>query len=223
MLQGKKLIMFDMDGTLIDSSPDLAHAINHMLQKLGRNPVSKEAVDSWLGNGAQMLVKRALSNASEVDSSLQTDLIDEAQALFLAYYASHLCIETQCYPQVPETLEKLHAAGFSMVLITNKPLVFVSPILEKLGIAGFFEKILGGDSLERKKPDPLPLQHMMAAYGVLPQECMMVGDSKNDILAAKAADVESIAVTYGYNYAEPVTKYHPDYAIDHFADILVEE
>ena len=220
MLEKKQLILFDLDGTLINSSPDLAAAINHMLHTLGRKYVLEAEVDSWVGNGALMLVKRALSGSVIPSDQLDETELEEAMACFLDYYGKHLCVRTHCYTGVSETLEQLQQRGYIMVIVTNKPHAFVSPILEGLGISGYFSAILGGDSLSRKKPDPLPLTQMMTDFGIALEACVMVGDSKNDILAARAAGMESIAVTYGYNYTEPISFYQPDRIIETFAEIL---
>jgi len=220
MFSKKELILFDLDGTLIDSVPALALAVNHMLEQLGRTPFSEERVRTWVGNGAEVLVKRALSGKSEIDDSLERVYIAEALGIFLAYYAKNLSVSTATYPNVRETLEVLKANGYRMAIVTNKPSGFVGPIVDSLGLTGFFDSYVGGDTLPVKKPDPLPLLHACQELGVDVPRTVMVGDSKNDILAAKAAKMQSIGLTYGYNYDEDIGHYLPDLICDDISEIL---
>ncbi len=216
----KKVILFDLDGTLINSGPDLALAVNHMLLTLNRETFTEDVIDGWVGNGAQMLVQRALSGQREIDENLDPALYDDALDIFLTFYGQNLCVATVTYPNVPATLTRLKETGYRLAIITNKPFAFVEPILEGLKLSGLFELILGGDSLEQRKPHPMPLLHVCDKLGVTVDECVMVGDSKNDILAANAAKMQSIGVTYGYNYGEDIGIYNPDVVFDDFADIL---
>lgn len=218
--KNKKVILFDLDGTLINSGPDLALAVNHMLQTLNRETFSEKIIDTWVGNGAQTLVQRALSGQSRIDENLDADLSADALDIFLTFYAQNLCIATVTYPNVSATLHALKEAGYRLTIVTNKPFAFVEPILEGLKLTGLFEIILGGDSLAQKKPDPAPLLYVCDKLGVTVDDCVMVGDSKNDILAASAAKMQSIAVSYGYNYGEYIGSYNPDVVFDDFADIL---
>lgn len=216
----KKVIIFDLDGTLIDSAPDLALAVNHMLHSLERETFSEDIIHSWVGNGAQTLVQRALSGESEVDSNLDPTLSSDALEIFLTYYAQNLCVATLPYPHVTTTLETLKDRGYKLAIVTNKPIDFVEPILKELGLSDFFEFYLGGDSLTKKKPDPMPLLHVCEKLNVSVEQCVMIGDSKNDILAANAADIQSIGLSYGYNYGEDIASHNPNVVFDNFADIL---
>ncbi len=216
----KKALLFDLDGTLIDSVPDLTFAINDMLHSLKREPFRQETIRQWVGNGAQILVKRALSGGTQIDADLDERLFDEALALFLASYEQHLAKETRPYPNVLKTLQALNSMGYRLVIVTNKPEGFVSPILTALGMDDLFRFFLGGDSLEEKKPHPLPLLHACKKLKMTPAECIMIGDSKNDIIAANSAGMQSIGVTYGYNYEESITHYNPTVTADHFGDIV---
>lgn len=219
MLDDKKLILFDLDGTLVDSARDLALAVNHMLQRIGRETFDSEVIRSWVGNGAQTLVKRGLSGSSEIDENIEHELFEEALDIFLDFYANNLCVETISYPNVVGTLKNLKNQGYRLALVTNKPYDFIAPLLEGLEMNGLFELCLGGDSLEKKKPHPMPLLHVCERLGVDASECVMVGDSKNDILAAKAAKMHSIGVTYGYNYNEPISVYQPEHVVEEFSAI----
>lgn len=214
MFRNKSLILFDLDGTLIDSAPDLALAINHMLGTLGRDPFDVARVRDWIGNGARTLVTRALEAAQAHDAD-----IDHALAVFMAHYADNLAVDTTAFPGVGDTLATLSKGGYRMAVVTNKPHAFVAPILHSLGMEHHFACIVGGDSLPTKKPDPAMLLHACEALGIDRADAVMIGDSKNDILAARAAGIPSIAVAYGYNYSEPVEDYGPDLLCRRFSDI----
>jgi len=216
----KEAILFDLDGTLINSGPDLALAVNHMLRTLERDTFSEDVIHGWVGNGAQTLVNRALSGQRTIDANLDASLASEALDIFLAFYAQHLCVATEAYPNVSSTLKALKAKGYRLAIVTNKPYDFVEPILDGLGLDGLFELILGGDSLPQKKPDPAPLLHVCETLDIHAEHCVMVGDSKNDLLAANASGMQSVGVTYGYNYGEEIGVYNPTFIIDDFSELL---
>jgi len=217
--KNKKLIIFDLDGTLIDSASDLALAVNDMLRILNRSCFEEKIIDSWVGNGAKMLVSRALSGSVNVDENLDKELFDKALTIFLDSYKNNLCVKTHLYPNVFETLESLKKMGFTFAICTNKPYDFVEPILKILKINDMFEIVLGGDSLDKKKPDPAPLLHIMEKLNYTLADSIMVGDSKNDILSANSAGIDSIGVSYGYNYGEDISLYNPSVVVDDFKDI----
>ena len=219
VFKNRQLLIFDLDGTLIDSVPDLASAVNEMLVTLKRNPFDEATIRFWVGNGAQTLVKRALSGSEVVDTALDETRFNKALQIFLTAYAKHLSIHTCTYPHVRETLQLLKESGYTLAIVTNKPESFVLPLLEGLGIDDFFDYFVGGDSLSAKKPDPMPLLHVCERLKVTVEETVMIGDSKNDILAAKAAGMDAIAVTYGYNYGEDISSYKPEVVVDDFAEI----
>jgi len=216
----KQVILFDLDGTLIDSAPDLALAINHMLTTLGRDTFSDDLIRSWVGNGAQVIVKRGLSGKADFDDNIDPELFNKALDIFLRFYAQNLCVDTVTYPNVRSTLKILKAQGYRLVIVTNKPFDFVQPILDGLQLDGLFELCLGGDSLAERKPSPLPLLHVCETLAVTPEQCVMVGDSKNDILAANAAQMQSVGLTYGYNYGEDIAEHKPDVVFSDFADLV---
>ena len=215
----KKVIIFDLDGTLIDSSADLALAINHMLKSINRSTFSLDEIHNWVGNGAQMLVKRALSGSTEISENIDETEFENALDIFLTFYANNLAVETVTYPHVLSTLAKLKEHGYKMVIVTNKPFDFVEPILQGLQLKEYFEFHLGGDSLKEKKPNPTPLLYVCEKLQVSPADCVMVGDSKNDILAAQACAMQSIGLTYGYNYGEHISIHNPDVYFSDFSDI----
>ena len=190
-----------------------------MLDTLGRGTFDEKTIHGWVGNGAQMLVWRALSRDRETDSSIPKAEIDHALKIFLEIYESNLCVATQPYDGVVKTLHTLKEEGYTLAIVTNKPYKFVTPILEKLGMHGLFQSILGGDSLEKKKPDPLPLEYVCKTFNIPIENTLMVGDSKNDILAANACGMESVGVTYGYNYDEDIGIHKPTVIINSFKDL----
>ena len=216
----KKVIIFDLDGTLIDSSPDLALAINHMLKTLNRKTFSTNTIHYWVGNGAEILVKRALSGSTEIDETIEEDIWKEALKIFLTFYSKNLAVKTVTYPQVHKTLQNLKKHGYRLTIVTNKPFPFVEPILKELKLLEFFELILGGDSLEKKKPNPMPLLHTCSKMNISVDEAVMIGDSKNDILAGNACNMQTIGLSYGYNYGEDIGVYNPSIVFDNFSDIL---
>ncbi|NTS78203.1 phosphoglycolate phosphatase [Catenovulum sp. SM1970] len=216
----KEVLIFDLDGTLIDSVPDLALSINQMLETLGRATFPIDEIRSWIGNGAAVLTKRALSASIDICPNLDNALFEKALAIFLDYYEQNVCVDTTLYPNVTTTLKSLHSKGYRLAIVTNKPEQFVRPILEKFGLDDLFELILGGDSLPKRKPDPMPLIHVYNTLKVNQNECVMIGDSKNDISAATAANIESIGLTYGYNHGEDIKSQGATVVLDDFADII---
>ena len=216
----KTVLLFDLDGTLVDSAPDLAMSGNLMLSELKHPTYSEQCFRDWIGNGASVMVQRALSGSKTISPTLNPDLLESALALFLQIYQTNACVKTCLYPGVSDTLNTLKAQGYRLVIVTNKPLTFIDPILDGLGINGLFELIIGGDSLPKRKPDPLPLLHVCQQLNVDVQQCLMIGDSKNDILAAKAADMDSIGLTYGYNYGEDISLQQPECVLSNFEEIV---
>lgn len=220
-LKNKKLIIFDFDGTLIDSGPDLAHALNYTLKKLEKKTYSEDKIHNWVGNGAKTLVKRGLHGKTDIDDQdIDTKELENALDIFLTYYSENVCVNTHTYPNVSDTLKHLKNDGYFLAIVTNKPYAFIKPILQKLELIDLFEYYIGGDSLKKKKPDPEPLLHVCKTLNVDINSSIMVGDSKNDIVAANTCNMQSIGVTYGYNYGEDINIYNPTVVIDNFKDIL---
>jgi len=213
-----KLVMFDLDGTLVDSVPDLAVAVDNMLLELGRPAAGLDAVRVWVGNGARVLVRRALANDMD-HSAVDEALTEQALTLFMDAYAdSH--VFTVVYPGVRETLKWMQKRGVEMALITNKPERFVAPLLDELKLGRFFRWIIGGDTLPQQKPDPAALFHVMKMAGVPASQSLFVGDSRNDVLAAKAAGVACVALSYGYNHGRPIAEESPALVIDDLRTLL---
>ncbi|MDP9942681.1 phosphoglycolate phosphatase [Pseudomonas sp. 3400] len=213
-----RLVMFDLDGTLIDSVPDLAEAVDRMLVELGRAPAGVEKVRDWVGNGARVLVRRALAGGLDHAAVGEAET-EEALARFLDIYANchHL---TALYPGVHELLEALSTAAVELAVVTNKPERFVAPLLEQVGLGGYFRWIIGGDTLPQQKPDPAALLQVMHLAGVGAAQSLFVGDSRNDVLAARAAAVPCVAVSYGYNHGRPIAEERPSLVVDSLAELL---
>ena len=218
-LENKKHIIFDFDGTLIDSALDLSNAVNYMLKSIGKENFSNDKIHHWIGNGAATLVKRALLGDKDISTFKDTELFEKSLTIFLDYYRKNCANETYLYDGVKSSLQNLKNCGYTLSIVTNKPYQFIEPILKKLDIEDLFSFYIGGDSLKLKKPDPYPLIYVCEKLNFSIEQSVMVGDSKNDILAASAANISSIAVNYGYNYGEDIAIYNPDCIIDSFDKI----
>ncbi len=217
----KKLLIFDFDGTLIDSVPDLADATNAMLTTLGKKTYPIETIRNWIGNGSRMLVERALVGNIEVAAgALTKEEADHAEQVFFDAYKNLSGSKTVAYPDVDEGLKKLHAAGYTLALVTNKPIRFVPKILQSFGWQDLFSEVMGGDSLPVKKPDPTPLLHVCASLNVSVAQAIMIGDSRNDILAGQNANMDTLGLSYGYNYGQDIRELNPTEAFDSFADLV---
>ncbi|AZZ43969.1 phosphoglycolate phosphatase [Stutzerimonas zhaodongensis] len=213
-----RLVMFDLDGTLMDSVPDLAAAVDKMLMLLGREPAGIARVRDWVGNGSKVLVRRALAGKLQHDG-VADELADEALALFMqAYSGGHEL--TTVYPGVRECLDWLRERDVKLSIITNKPAQFIEPLLEEKGLAGYFQWLVGGDTLPQQKPDPAALLWVMSQAGVAPDASLFVGDSRNDVRAAKAAAVPCVALTYGYNHGEPIANEEPTLVLDDLRELV---
>lgn len=213
-----RLVMFDLDGTLMDSVPDLAAAVDKMLMLLGREPAGIERVRDWVGNGSRVLVRRALAGKLEHEG-VSDELADEALALFMQAYAGGHEL-TAVYPGVRECLDWLREREVKLAIITNKPAQFIEPLLEEKGLAGYFDWLVGGDTLPQQKPDPAALFWVMDKAGAAPGESLFVGDSRNDVRAAKAATVRCVALTYGYNHGEPIADELPALVLDDLRELV---
>ncbi|MBD2784519.1 phosphoglycolate phosphatase [Xenorhabdus sp. DI] len=217
VVKGIRAIAFDLDGTLVDSAGGLAEALDQALNTKGLPAAGKERVAVWIGNGADVMVERALTWAG---AELSPELHNETRKLFDKYYETSVTTGSQLFPHVKETLAELAKYPLPMAIVTNKPTPFVAPLLESLGISEYFSLVLGGDDVKEKKPHPAPLYLTMGMFGLHKEELLFVGDSRNDILAAQAAGCPCVGLTYGYNYGESIALSQPNYVLDHFSDLL---
>jgi len=213
-----KLIMFDLDGTLIDSLPDLTHAINQMLTELGREAAQLEQVRTWVGNGARVLVRRALAGAME-HSAVSHEQSEQALALFMSYYANAR-EHSRLYAGSLPTLKWLHKQKIELALVSNKPEQLIAPLLDQFKMGRYFRWIIGGDTVAHPKPNPAALLFVLQMAGVSPQEALFIGDSCNDVRAAHAARVRCVALSYGYNHGRPIAEENPDLVIDDLRELL---
>jgi phosphoglycolate phosphatase len=203
-------LIFDLDGTLIDSKQDLIHAVNAMLRELGRGELAEETISGYIGHGAPQLVARALG-----DESTERDR-QRALQFFLSYYELHKMDSTCAYPGVRETLEKL--ASMPMAVLTNKPVRISVRILDAMGLSKYFRAIYGGNSFETKKPDPLGARTILQELEVEPREALLVGDSEVDVQTARNAGTLAAAVNYGFGVHDRGV-YPADIYLDRFGEL----
>ena len=217
LFQNRKAVLIDLDGTLVDSVPDLANAIDQMMLQLAMPARGIDAVTQWIGNGADRLVKRALVNSMEGEPS--EALLQKALPLFEVAYAANNGKHSYLYDGVEVGLNYLHQQGYRLGCVTNKPIAFTLPLLEAMGIADFFDVTIGGDQVERIKPDPQPLLMAAEELRVDPKQAVMLGDSVSDVMAARAAGMPIICVSYGYNHGQDIRSHDPDAVINSLAQL----
>lgn len=209
----KPVLIFDLDGTLIDSRLDLANSVNATRGHMGLAPISNELVYSYVGEGAPVLIRRAMGPEATQDH------VDRALAFFLEYYRAHQLDYTTLYPGVREALETLKEQGAHMNVLTNKPVRISHEILAGLEIAGHFEYVYGGNSFEFKKPHPIGIHTILRDTGAAREKTVMVGDSGVDIQTARNAGVLSCGVSYGFQ-PETLVTYPPDFMIDNMEELV---
>lgn len=197
-----KAVVIDLDGTLLNTAPDLAEAANRMLAEMQRPSVPIEVIMTYIGNGVERLIKRVLTG--EMYAEPDAALMAKAKPIYERHYLECVSLYSRPFPGVVEGLDALKQAGYRLACITNKAAKFTLPLLKDTGLHDYFELILSGDSLPRTKPDPLPLLHACEQFGVTPDQLLLIGDSMNDAQAARAAGCHIFCVPYGYNHGEPV-------------------
>jgi phosphoglycolate phosphatase len=211
------MILIDVDGTLVDSVPDLAFCVDEMMKQLGRPTHGETNVRDWVGNGVERLVRRAL--IGQLDGEPDEADFQQAYPIFLELYAENTSQRSMLYPGIREGLDYLKAKGYRLGCVTNKAAQFTLPLLKDLGVHDDFELIIAGDTLPKKKPDPLPLLHAAEQLGVSPEASLMIGDSQSDVKAARAAGFQIVCMSYGYNHGEDIRNYNPDAVIDSLTEI----
>ncbi|MGN7611357.1 phosphoglycolate phosphatase [Magnetococcales bacterium HHB-1] len=215
-----RALLFDLDGTLVDSAPDLWRALNHVLKNRNYPELPLEQVHHLIGSGARVLLARGFWGVDAEPPEEEDDFFASAVTEFLDYYRQNLSQYSTPYPGVIETLTQLQTLKFKLGVLTNKPEKLTTPLLKQLKLDRFFSIVLGGDSLPWRKPDPRPLQHALQTWNLTEKEVIMVGDSDVDINTAKAAGSPVIALSYGYNRGLDLTALKPDILIHNFKDLL---
>lgn len=208
--EGVRALIFDLDGTLIDSKLDLALSVNATLEHMGRAALPHPRIYGYVGNGAPRLIEQALGpGASPAEC-------DKGLAFFLSYYRKHMLDNTVTYPGVREGLAALE--GLTMAVLTNKPVRFSQAIVDGLGLSSYFRAVYGGNSFETKKPDPAGTNVLLREFGITPREAMVVGDSEVDVQTARNAGTWACGVTYGLG-ADRLAEYPPDLLIDSIEEL----
>jgi phosphoglycolate phosphatase len=218
VIAGIHAVIVDLDGTMVDTLGDFDAALNAVLHGLGRPAVARADIERMVGKGSMHLIRSALRHGG-LDAAAAEALLDTAWAAYQAHYRAINGAHSAVYPGVAEGLAALRARGLPLACLTNKPLAFARDLLQAKGLAGHFAQVFGGDSFERQKPDPLPLLKTCEALGSAPARTLMVGDSQNDGLAARAAGCPVVLVTYGYNHGEPIAQAPHDRLIGSLAEL----
>ena len=213
-----KLIMIDVDGTLVDSVPDLAFCVDEMMLTLGRKACGKDKVRLWVGNGVEKLVKRALTG--ELEAIVNNYDYNKAYPIFLELYKKNATKKSHLYDGVVEGLAYLKSKNCRIGCVTNKIEKFSIPLLKYLNIFDNFDIVISGDTLDRNKPDPMPLVHCAKHFNIKTNQCLMIGDSINDVVAARAAGFSIICVSYGYNHGNDISTAKPDLVIDSMTELV---
>ncbi len=207
-----KAVLFDLDGTLVDSVPGIHQAVDRALVERQQRHCTEDDVRHWVGNGPRVLMQRALGTTDQTE-------VDPALLAFERYYADTV-FDAVLYPGVAEGLDRLRAAGLHLACLTNKPWPFTRPILQHLGLASTFDNVICGDQVERPKPDPQSLSLACELLQVGVDEAMMVGDSVNDLKPAQALGMPSVAVTWGYHGGQSLSAHRPVLTADHFSEVV---
>jgi phosphoglycolate phosphatase len=212
-----EMVLIDVDGTLVDSVPDLAYCVDAMMRELGMPERGEQRVRHWVGNGVERLVKRALID--QLEGEPDEALFAQALPVFEALYRENTSKRSRLYQGVREALDFLQTTGVRIGCVTNKASQFTLPLLQDLGVSDFFEIIICGDMVERRKPDPMPLFQAAEQLETEPRASMMLGDSMSDVKAARAAGFQIVCMSYGYNHGEDIRDYNPDAVVDSMAEI----
>lgn len=217
-LSKRDLILFDLDGTLVDSAADLYRSMNLSLQSLGWPLVTEVQIREWVGKGASKLCESVLLHLfGKLDAEQHKVLLHT----FVETYGAELCVNTQIYSGVPEFLKHCQTLNIKMACVTNKPVKLAQGLLDALELSSYFRVVLGGDSLPERKPHPLPLLHCMQSLNTSASQSLMIGDSSNDVEAARRAGIDCIVVSYGYNHGESIYDCQPQQVIDSLVELIV--
>ena len=212
------MILIDVDGTLVDSVPDLAFCVDEMMKALGREVCGEARVRDWVGNGVERLVRRALTGTLKGEPD-EADF-ERAYPIFLELYAENTSKRSCLYPGVRDGLDWLKAKNYRLGCVTNKAAQFTEPLLKDLVVYDDFSVVISGDTLTKKKPDPAPLLHAAELLGCEPAAALMIGDSVSDVAAARAAGFQIVCMSYGYNHGVDIRESAPDAVIDTLTEII---
>ena len=213
-----RLVLFDLDGTLVDSVPDLAWSGNRMLSTLGLPERDPALARAWVGNGIERFVKRFLTG--DMTAEPEPLLFERGLEIFRQAYAGHVSELSEIYPGVTETLEYLQNTPLHLACVTNKAGSFTRDLLAALDLDRYFELVVAGDTTAHKKPDPMPLQYAADHFGLECGNCLMVGDSSNDVRAARAAGFAIVCVPYGYNHGNDIRDAEPDLVVENLRELI---
>lgn len=212
-----KAVLIDVDGTMVDSVPDLAYCADEMMKALGMDAHGEDKVRHWVGNGVERLVRRSL--IGQLDGEPDDELFARAYPLYLELYEANTCERSMLYPGVREGIDYLKNSGVRIGCVTNKAEQFTVPLLKTLGLYQDFEIVISGDTQPKKKPDPMPLLHGAEYFSVAANEAMMIGDSISDVKAARAAGFDIVCMSYGYNHGVDIRDAKPDAVIDSMLEL----
>ena len=208
--------MFDLDGTLVHTAPEIAQAANWMLTDLGKPILPIAQVQSYIGEGAVKLIKRCLT--ADLYAEPEAQLFETAEKIFLGHYANSV-VASKPFSGVQDGLQAAQNKGYRLACVTNKPAQFTQPLLQSSGLSAYFEMVVSGDTLQKKKPDPLQLHHICAQLNVDEYEALLVGDSDTDVKAARAAGCFIITVPYGYNQGRAIDESMVDATINDLTEL----
>lgn len=216
------LVMFDLDGTLLETAPELADAVNDTLVALGHGPVDPARVRDWIGNGVQAMLAQALDSVPgrSADGPHASEQLQQAVQVFGPLYAARCGSNSWPYAQVQAVLRQWHAQGAQLAVVTNKDRVFTDLLLERHGLAPWFHRVIAGDTLARKKPAPDGILDCLAHFGVAPTRALFIGDSSIDVATARNAGVRVWVRAAGYNQGQPIAASQPDRVFDRYAELL---
>lgn len=192
-------VLLDLDGTLVDSIPDIASAANGVLKDMGRTPLDEDIIRSFVGKGSDVLVQRLLRYSAGDEAPIDPIEYERAKTSFAYHYERSNGQHSTLYPDVVTGLDAFKAAGYKLAVVTNKPIEFTIPLLDALQLSPYFELVVGGNTTAQKKPHPLPFLHASNLLHVAPAQCLVIGDSVNDAQAARAANMDVLLLPYGYN------------------------
>lgn len=213
LIENRRAVLFDLDGTLIDSLPDITHAAQLATKELGGPEVTQEQIRVWVGKGVKTLVHR-LMTGNHLDEPVSDEQVAHASAVFVRHYTEQGAKLTQLYPQVKDMLDELNAHNIPVALVTNKPYAITLDVLEQLAVMDQFQVIYGADSVPNCKPAPDMLLSATSDFGLAPEDCLMVGDSYNDVQSARNAGMPVVGLRGGYNHGEPIEDSKPDGVFD---------